>query len=616
MSDALRTLKPWVTFTGSVLVIGVLYWAQTLLIPIALAVLLTFILAQPVTRLQRLIGRVPAVLVVVTLTFAVIAGGVWGLANQATGLAADLPRYRNTILEKIVEVRHVVKPGSVEKVQKTLQEIQAEVEKSDQPRGTTAAPVIVRPEQVASLFGFPSWLGPVSGRLATTGFVITLLIFMLLEREDLRGRLLRLIGHGNLAATTRALDEAGERVSRQLLMQTIVNATYGAAIGVGLYLIGVPYPLLWAVLGAALRFIPYVGPIIGAGAPIVIALAALPGWTKPLWTVAMFIGVELFTNLVLETVLYAGAAGVSQVALLIAVAFWTWLWGPMGLLMATPLTVCLVVLGKHVPGLEFLSTLMADLPPLSPDVAYYQRLLAGDQGEAFDIIERHLKTNPPETLYDAILVPALNYAESDRLEDRLTAEQEALIVDGTRELMSDAMAAAREARPSLTDESGETTVTEDVQPLPKKQSVLAYPASSAADELALHMLGQLLEKTPIAMEVLSSHTLISELITAMQERGCPIVCIADLPPSPPSKTRYLIKKLRIALPDVKIVVGRWAPAPLADEDARSLMEAGATHVALTMSETANQLRQLAELSPQGQPDAQTQTTTPTLVAFS
>jgi hypothetical protein len=187
-----------------------------------------------------------------------------------------------------------------------------------------------------------------------------------------------------------------------------------------------------------------------------------------------------------------------------------------------------------------------------------------------------------------------------------------LIVDGTRELMSDAMAAAREARPSLTDESGETTVTEDVKPLPKKQSVLAYPASSAADELALHMLGQLLEKTPVAMEVLSSHTLISELITATQERGCPIVCIADLPPSPPSKTRYLIKKLRSALPDVRIVVGRWAPTPLADEDARPLMEAGATHVASTMIETANQLRQLAELSPQTQPDAET--TKPTLVA--
>jgi predicted PurR-regulated permease PerM len=613
VSDALRTLRPWVTFAGAVLVIAVLYWAQTLLIPIALAVLLTFILAQPVTRLQRLIGRVPAVLVVVTLTFAVIAGGVWGLANQVTGLAADLPRYRDTILQKVVAVRHVVRPGSVEKVQKTLQEIQAEVEKGDQPRGTTAAPMIVRPEQVASLWGFPSWLGPVIGPLATAGFVITLLIFMLLEREDLRGRLLRLIGHGNLAATTRALDEAGERVSRQLLMQTIVNATYGAAIGVGLSLIGVPYPLLWAVLGAALRFIPYVGPIISAGAPIVIALAALPGWTKPLWTVAMFIGVELFTNLVLETALYAGAAGVSQVALLIAVAFWTWLWGPMGLLMATPLTVCLVVLGKHVPGLEFLSTLMADLPPLSPDVAYYQRLLAGDQGEAFDIIEKHLKTNAPETLYDAILVPALNYAESDRLEDRLTTEQEALVVDGTRELMSDAMAAAREARPSVTDEAGERTDMEDVAPPQKTQVVLAYPASSAADELALHMLGQLLEKTPIAMEVLSSHTLISELITAIQERGCPIVCIADLPPSPPSKTRYLIKKLRIALPDVKIVVGRWAPAPLADEDARPLMEAGATHVASTMSETTNQLRQLAELSPQIQPDPQT-TAKPTLVA--
>ncbi len=229
----------------------------------------------------------------------------------------------------------------------------------------------------------------------------------------------------------------------------------------GLYVIGVPYPLLWAALGAALRFIPYVGPVIAAGAPILIALAALPGWTQPLWVVAMFVGVELFTNLVLETVLYAGAAGVSQVALLIAVAFWTWLWGPMGLLMATPLTVCLVVHGQtrarpgipvHVDGRRARALARR---------GYYQRLLARDQGEAFDIIEKHIKTNAPETVYDAILVPALNYAERDRLEERLSAEQEKLIVDATRELMNDAMVATREARAAETAEAAETAAAAD-----------------------------------------------------------------------------------------------------------------------------------------------------------
>ena len=606
MSDALKSMRPWVTFAGFVLVIVVLYWAQTLLIPIALAVLLTFVLAPLVSLLQRVIGRVPAVLLSVSLTFALLAGALWGLANQVTALAGDLPRFRDNIVQKAVDVRRMVKEGSVEKVQKTLDEIQAEVDRVDRPKGTPPAPIVVQSEQVASLWGFPTWLGPVTGPLATAGFVIVLLIFMLLEREDLRSRLLRLIGHGNLVVTTRALDEAGERVSRQLLMQALVNALYGVAVGAGLYVIGVPYPLLWAALGAMLRFIPYVGPVIAAGAPIVIALAALPGWTRPLWVIAMFVTVELFTNLVLETVLYAGAVGVSQVALLIAVAFWTWLWGPMGLLMATPLTVCLVVLGKHVPGLQFLSTLMADAPALSPDAAYYQRLLARDQSEAFDIVDHHVKNNDPDTVYDALLIPALNYVERDKLEGGLTEEEETLVADATRELMPDVVVAAREAhaaeRAEAAEAAGTAAVTDENPPAGKSVTVLAYPATSVADEVALQMLAQLLAGSPIAIEVLTSRALISELITAVQEQGSSIVCIADLPPSPPSKTRYLIKKLRAALPDVKIVVGRWAPAALADDDPRLLMEAGAAHVASTLLDTRNQLRQLAQLDAPAQSD--------------
>jgi AI-2E family transporter len=365
----------------------------------------------------------------------------------------------------------------------------------------------------------------------------------------------------------------------------------------------VPYPLLWAALGAVVRFIPYVGPVIAAGAPIVIALAALPGWTQPLWVIAMFVTVELFTNLVLETVLYAGAVGVSQVALLIAVAFWTWLWGPMGLLMATPLTVCLVVMGKHVPGLQFLSTLMADAPALSPDAQYYQRLLARDQSEAFDIIDHHVKNNDPDTVYDALLIPALNYVERDKFEGGLTEEEETLVADATRELMPDVMVAAREAHAAETAEAtGTAAVADENPPAGKSVTVLAYPATGVADEVALQMLAQLLTGSPIKIEVLSSRALISELITAVQEQGGSIVCLADLPPSPPSKTRYLIKKLRAALPDVKIVVGRWAPAALADDDPRLLMEAGATHVASTLLDTRNQLRQLAQLDAPAQSD--------------
>ena len=393
MDDASKTVKPWVTFAGCVLVVVVLYWAQAVLVPFAVAILLTFVLTPPVTWLQRWVGRVPAVLAVVTLVFAVLGLTGWGLARQMDHLADDLPLYRANILAKIADVRGAGKGGSVEKLQETIEDIKTDLGRSDAPKGTVARPVVVTSEQVTGFSGF-AWLAPIVGQLGTAAFVLAMVIFMLLERRDLRDRLIGLVGHGQLAITTKAFDEAGTRVSRQLLMQSLVNLVYGIAVGIGLYFLGVPYPLVWAALGAALRFIPYIGPVLGAGAPILVSLAALQGWAGPLWVVGLFVVLELFTNLVLETVLYAGAAGVSQVALLASVAFWTWLWGPLGLLMATPLTVCLVVLGKHVPGLEFVGTLMADTPALAPEHGYYQRLLARDQAEAADLIERHIKTEP------------------------------------------------------------------------------------------------------------------------------------------------------------------------------------------------------------------------------
>jgi hypothetical protein len=286
------------------------------------------------------------------------------------------------------------------------------------------------------------------------------------------------------------------------------------------------------------------------------------------------VALELFTNLVLETALYAGAVGVSQVALLVSVTFWTWLWGLPGLLMAMPLTVCLAVLGRHVRGLGFLSTLLADTPALAPEMAFYQRLLARDLGDAADLFDRHVRTNAPESVYDALAVPALNFAERDRLEGRLQPEDETALVDAVRDLVGDRVAGRAEV-------------------LPATLAVTAVAANGAPDELALRMLGQLLRDTGVALDVLAHPLVTSEIVALVRASGRRIVCIADLPPSAPSRTRYLVQKLRAELPDLQILVGRWAPASLAGEDDAALQASGANHVASTLLATRERIAELA-----------------------
>jgi hypothetical protein len=431
-----------------------------------------------------------------------------------------------------------------------------------------------------------------------------MVIFMLLERRELRDRLIGVIGRGQLATTTKAFDEAGSRVSRHLLMQSLVSVIYGVVAFIGLYFLGVPYAMVWAMLGAAFRFIPYVGPMLGAGAPILISLAALDGWAGPLMVIALFVVLELFTNLVLETVLYAGAAGVSQVALLVSVAFWTWLWGPLGLLMASPLTVCLVVLGKHVPGLSFVGTLMADTSALAPEHGYYQRLLARDQSEAAELIDSHIKTDPPHTVYDMLMLPALSYAERDRLERRLSPDEEAAVVDATRELIVDARESIRrltEAETIAAPPAG----SEDPAALGPREplDVFGYAVNGVNDEVALSMLAHLVDDLPISIEILAARMQAQELIAMVRERKFSVVCFADLPPSPSSKTRYLVKKLRAALPDVRIAVGRWAPAALADDSAQGLRDAGANHVAALLVDTRDYLEGLLDRPRLATPEA-------------
>ena len=308
--------------------------------------------------------------------------------------------------------------------------------------------------------------------------------------------------------------------------------------------------------------------------------------------VGLFVVLELFTNLVLETVLYAGAAGVSQVALLVSVAFWTWLWGPLGLLMATPLTVCLVVLGKHVPGLEFVGTLMADTPALAPEYGYYQRLLARDQSEAADLIERHIKTEPPRSVYDALLLPALNYAERDRLEQRLSPDEETAVIDATRELLSDAAESIRRLQP-------EPPAPPDDPPLPGPREplrVLGYATNGVADELALAMLAHLLDDLPIAVEITSdAHAGLGTGVAragARRSRSCASpIC------HPARRQRRAISSRGSAprCPTCESWSGAGRPPALADESTQVLRDAGANLVASTLVETRTYLGGLVEI---------------------
>jgi predicted PurR-regulated permease PerM len=367
MNDSLNSLKPWLTFAGCILVVVVLSWAESVLVPIALATLLTFVLTPPVRWLERWIGRVPATLGTVLLVFSVLGLAGWGLTLQLDQLAVDLPQYRVNINAKIKDLRGAGKGGSVEKLQETITEIIGDLKTPDKPAPAAARPVTLAPPPPAGVPGF-AWVNTVIGPLSTAGLVVTMVIFMLLDRRDLRDRLIRLFGHGQLATTTEAFNEVGARVSRQLLMQSLVSVIYGVVAAGGLYALDVPYPFVCAALAAALRFVPYIGPVIGAGTPILVTLAATDGWSSAIWVGSFLLGLELFTNLVLETVLYSSAAGISPVALLLSVAFWTWLWGPLGLLIATPLTVCLVVLSKNVQGLEPVATLLGDAPVMPPEL--------------------------------------------------------------------------------------------------------------------------------------------------------------------------------------------------------------------------------------------------------
>jgi predicted PurR-regulated permease PerM len=589
------------TFAGvalGVLIVTTLYFAQSIFIPIALAVFFTFLLAQIVGRLERFVGRTVAVVVTVLLATGVVGGVGWMIAGQVSGLLQTVsqPQYAANIKQKAQFVHQWLQGGVFDDLKHLAEEVTHNVRDGaerlheepelGQPLATAtgtgaAAPAV----QSVAVGPESSWLGGLFGSIGKAGeglaqaaLVAVLVVFMLLRREDLRNRVIRLIGHGRLTVTTMAIDDAASRVSGFLFAQLIVNAGYGLVFAVGLYFVGVPYALLWGFVAAVMRYVPYIGIWLAIVPPIVLSLAVAPGWSMPLWVIGLVAVLEVLSANVIEPVLFGQSIGVSEVALLVSAAFWAWLWGPIGLILSAPLTVCLVVLGKYVPQLEFFDVLLGDSPALPARLVFYQRLLARDQDEAAGLVEKFSQSEPPEQAFDEFLIPALAAAKRDREHLDLAEADEQYIITAVAETADELVASSVTPVPP-----------DDVAPTGPRAIVLGVPGQDAADELALRLFGHLLDPARWELDVLRVNVLASELMDRVAESRPAVVCLASLPPAGLAHLRYLCKRLRARFPDLKIAVGAWGLEGDAGHYREVLDSAGADHVATKLLETKAQL---------------------------
>jgi predicted PurR-regulated permease PerM len=557
------------------------------------------VLTPLVVGLERCrLGRVPAVVLVLAVCFLAMGAVGWLVTGQLMQISDQLPNYTENIHKKIQLVRGPA-GGGFRNVTATVKDVSRELSKpaaeplaipATQPVGAPApAPTVVARPMAVEVAEPPSdvlqdlrtLLGPLVGPLKTGGLVLVFVFFMLVRREDLRNRLIRLVGQGQLTATTDALDDAGARLGRYLLLQFLVNTAYGALFALGLHAIGVPQALLWGLLSGLLRFVPYVGTLTGAAFPMVLAAAVFPGWSEVLWTFALFLSIELSLTNVIEPWLYGSHTGISSLAILVAAVFWGLLWGPVGLLLSTPLTVCLVVLGRYVPPLKFLEVVLGDEPVLAPEAQFYQRLLAKDQEEARDVAEAYLKDQPLGIFYDAVLIPALALAERDRHMDDLDEARRAFLCQSTKELI---------------EELGERPNTDTtMNHFPSDVRILCLPARDEADEIVGMTLVQLLQRA--GFEALSLPIgAVTEMLDQVAQQAAQIVCVSALPPLALGHARSLCRRLRLRFPELKVILGVWhfegGAAIVRERVGPELAEA----VGTTLAEVMVHVRRLVDLS--------------------
>ena len=506
------------SLAGLLVAAAILYLARDVLIPLALAILLSFLLAPVVRRLEQWrLGRIPSTCIAVVIGFSIIGAVGWVAGHQALSLAAKLPEYRENIREKMRAIREP-QESTLGKAAEAIKELEEEAAPAQ------AAPLPVTETPPTAFAALAELIGPFVKPVGTALAVMVFTILMLLNRENMRERLIALIGPRQINVTTQALGEAAARVSRYLYMQLIVNACFGIPFGIALYFIGIPNAMLWGLLGTLLRFIPYAGVWVAAALPTMLAFAIFDGWTHVVWTLGVFLLLELILVNVAEPWLYGRSAGLSAIAIILAALFWTWLWGPVGLLLAIPLTVCITVMGRYIPEMGWLNVLLGVEPVLSPEARFYQRLIALDQEEAVAFAEEYAQEHGVLALYDAVLIPALSLAETDRRRGALDPAHERFVLDTTRQIIDEI--------------SMEEGAAED-QP-----GVCIVPARDEADEIA----GAMLLRLAPGAHIVAADTV---------QDACRIVCISAVPPHAASHAGFLARRLKKRLPNARIVVGLW-----------------------------------------------------------
>ncbi len=594
-------LNSLLTLCVCVVVVAALYLAREVLIPITVAILLSFVLAPLADLLRRCrVPHIPAVLLAVVIgigTLLTIAGVI---GVQVASLTADVPQYAATIEKKVETIRGAT-VGRLSTLINRVDRQMAPAKPQDPTSGETQPgpgavkttplatgpqpiPVEVRPPPAQPLELARKVLAPVIGPISDLLIIIIIAVFVLMQQEDLRDRLIRLFGSTDLHRTTVAMGDAARRLGHYFLAQLGINATFGAIIAVGLALIGVPSPVLWGVVGAMLRFVPYVGPIIAGLLPAAVAAAVFPGWTMVLWTAGLFVAVEGITGQVVEPLVYGHSTGLSPAAVVIAAIFWTWIWGPIGLVLSTPLTLCLVVLGRHVDRLEFLDVLLGDRPALTPVENFYQRMLANDPDETQEQAELLLKERSLTAYYDEVALKGLQLAANDAMRGVLGPDKIETIKNSVRALVRDladhqdrdphpdakaaAAALASQAERALPAPAApKHDAPEPARLAPKWQGptpVMCLAGRGPLDEAASAMLAQLLGKHGLGAHIASNETASRENIGRLDPEGVALVCVSYLEiAGSPSNLHYLLRRLRRRLPGVPILVGLW---PSNDEE--------------------------------------------------
>jgi predicted PurR-regulated permease PerM len=618
--------SPLLTLASIVVAIAALHLAKEILVPLALAIFLSFLLTPLADRLERWgLGRIPSVISVVAVTFVILGFLGWIVTSQLVDLSVQLPEWKDEIIVKIQEL----KPDSsvLDKVTQTIDEVSQKVSEEPPanpaepageptaedssaanpaaapPAGTSLLDRLTRQMSVPAerepmevrVVGLPpspleqirNWLGPIVAPLSAAGIAVVLVIFILLKREDQRNRLLQLFGATNLHASTEALTDVTERVSKYLQMQFLINAGYGISVGVGLALIGVPSAITWGVLSFSLRFLPYVGPWLSAIMPLTVSLATSTGWTEPMLVAGLFVVLELLVNNVAEPMLYGRSTGVSGVGVIIAAIFWTWVWGPIGLVLAMPLTVCVVVMAKYIPGLHFLAVLLGDQSALAGPERIYQRLLAGDCEEAAEQAEALIEGGSLANAYDDGVIPALVMAENDRHGGRLHDAQATVVHETARDLIDELSELAAERDLSV------AAIDADPQTPPARLPLraLCIPLRDQADDIGSAMLGTLLMREGVVVEQGAVSALTSELVDAVESLRVDLVILSIIPPLPPRSSRLLCRRLHDRYPQLPVIIGYWGGGR-ADEIRRRLAD-DQSEIVTTLEAAVERVRAIA-----------------------